>query len=230
MAAPMMATPTFAAKDKTAVYIIDRPNSAQTYINFANLSIRRTDPDFFPLQVANYILGGGFNSRLNGDLREEKGYTYGVRSTLSAPKYPGDWTMGGAVRNQVTAPAIAAFYDEFAKMQAAPVTPAELDAAKRAIIGGFALTTENPATGLDRIIEVADYNLPTDYWDTYPQKIQAVTAEDVLRVTKQYLGTGRIQLIAVGERATIEPGVTAYGPVTVLTPKEVMGEAAPAAK
>ena len=131
--------------------------------------------------------------------------------------------MGGSVRNAVTAPAITAFYTDFDQMQSAPVTPEELSAAKRAIVGGFALTLENPSTVLDRIIEVTDYGLPADYWDTYPQKIQAVTADDVLRVTKKYLGTGKIQLIAVGERATIEPGLSAYGPVTVVTPAEVMG-------
>lgn len=213
---------TFQPEEKTAIYLVDRPGSAQTLLTFTNLGIKRTDPDFFPLTVANYILGGSFNSRLNQDLREQKGYTYGVRSTVSTAKYPGTWTMGGSVRNAVTTPAIGGFYDEFAKMQSAPVTAGELEAAKRSIVGSFALTLESPAGVLSRLLDVVDYGLPADYWDTYPQRIQAVTPADIERVTKTYLGTGRVQVIAVGEGKTIQPGLATFGPVTTLTPHEVL--------
>ena len=216
---------TFHPEEKTAIYLVDRPGSAQTFLTFANLGIKRTDPDFFPLTVANYILGGSFNSRLNQDLREQKGYTYGVRSTVSVAKYPGTWTMGGSVRNAVTTPAVSGFYDEFAKMQSAPVTPVELEAAKRSIVGSFALTLENPAGVLSRLLDVVDYGLPADYWDTYPQRIQAVTPADIQRVTQTYLGTGRVQVIAVGEGKTISPGLATFGPVTTLTPHEVLNPA-----
>jgi len=212
----------FRPEEKTAIYLVDRPGSAQTFLTFANLGIRRTDPDFFPLTVANYILGGSFNSRLNQDLREEKGYTYGVSSGVSAPKYPGTWTMGGSVRNAVTAPAVGGFYSEFARMQSAPVTAAELEAAKRSLVGSFALTLESPSGVLSRLLDVVDYGLPADYWDTFPQRVQAVTPADVRRVTQTYLGTGRIQVIAVGEGKTIQPGLAAYGPVTTLTPQQVL--------
>jgi len=223
---------TFHPEEKTAIYLVDRPGSAQTLLTFTNLGIKRTDPDFFPLTVANYILGGSFNSRLNQDLREQKGYTYGVRSTVSTAKYPGTWTMGGSVRNAVTAPAITGFYSEFARMQSAPVTSGELDAAKRSIVGSFALTLESPAGVLSRLLDVVDYGLPSDYWDTFPQRVQAVTPADIQRVTQTYLGTGRVQVIAVGEGKTIQSGLATFGPVTVLTPHEVLNpkgaDAAPA--
>ena len=212
----------FRPEEKTAIYLVDRPNSAQTLLTFANLGIKRTDPDFFPLTVANYILGGSFNSRLNQDLREEKGYTYGVSSGISAPKYPGTWTMGGSVRNAVTAPAVGGFYSEFARMQSAPVTTAELDAAKRSLVGSFALTLESPSGVLSRLLDVVDYGLPADYWDTFPQRVQAVSPADVQRVTQTYLGTGRIQVVAVGEGKTIQSGLASYGPVTTLTPQQVL--------
>jgi zinc protease len=221
---------TFNPRQKTAIYVVDRPGSAQTFLTFTNLGIRRTDPDFFPLTVANYILGGSFNSRLNQDLREEKGYTYGVSSGVTAPKYPGAWTMGGSVRNAVTAPAVGGFYSEFARIQSAPVSEGELAAAKRSLVGSFALTLESPAGVLSRLLDVVDYGLPADYWDTYPQKVEAVTAADVLRVTKTYLGTGRIQLIAVGERTQIEPGLAPYGAVTVLTPQQILAPMPPPAQ
>ena len=213
---------TFHPEEKTAIYLVDRPGSAQTLLTFTNLGIKRTDPDFFPLTVANYILGGSFNSRLNQDLREQKGYTYGVRSTVSTAKYPGTWTMGGSVRNAVTAPAITGFYSEFARMQSAPVTSGELDAAKRSIVGSFALTLESPAGVLSRLLDVVDYGLPADYWDTFPQRVQAVSPADVQRVTQTYLGTGRIQVVAVGEGKTIQSGLASYGPVTTLTPQQVL--------
>ena len=223
---------TFHPEEKTAIYLVDRPGSAQTLLTFTNLGIKRTDPDFFPLTVANYILGGSFNSRLNQDLREQKGYTYGVRSTVSTAKYPGTWTMGGSVRNAVTTPAVTGFYSEFAKMQSAPVTSGELDAAKRSIVGSFALTLESPAGVLSRLLDVVDYGLPSDYWDTFPQRVQAVTPADIQRVTQTYLGTGRVQVIAVGEGKTIQSGLATFGPVTVLTPHEVLNpkgaDAAPA--
>ena len=223
---------TFHPEEKTVIYLVDRPGSAQTLLTFTNLGIKRTDPDFFPLTVANYILGGSFNSRLNQDLREQKGYTYGVRSTVSTAKYPGTWTMGGSVRNAVTAPAITGFYSEFARMQSAPVTSGELDAAKRSIVGSFALTLESPAGVLSRLLDVVDYGLPSDYWDTFPQRVQAVTPADIQRVTQTYLGTGRVQVIAVGEGKTIQSGLATFGPVTVLTPHEVLNpkgaDAAPA--
>jgi zinc protease len=212
----------FAPKDKTAVYLVDRPGSAQTYLSFSNIAIKRTDPDIFPLVVANYILGGSFNSRLNEDLREQRGYTYGVSSGVSAGKYPGMWSMGGAVRNAVTAPAAAEFVAQFDRMQQGLVTDAEMDAAKRAIIGSFALTLESPGSILGRLTDVENYGLPADYWDTYPQKLQAVTPADVQRVTRKYLGTGRIQLFAVGQRQDIEEGLKPIGPVTIYSPDQVL--------
>lgn len=213
---------TFTPKDRTAVYLVDRPGSGQTYLTFANLGIRRTDPDYFSLQVANYILGGSFNSRLNQDLREQRGYTYGVSSGLSTPKYPGTWVMGGSVRNAVTAPAVAGFFANFDRMRREQVTQAEMDAAKRAIVGRFALTLESPSGILSRLMDVEDYGLPKDYWDTYPQRVQAVTTADIQRVTQNYLNAGRVQLIAVGERQSIEPGLKEYAPVTVLSPEQVL--------
>jgi len=213
---------TFTPKEKTTVFLVDRPGSAQTVLSFANLGIRRTDPDYFPLMVANFVLGGSANGRLFQKLREDKGYTYGAYSSLSALKYPGTWGANASVRNAVTGPATAEFLSEFARIQSQPVTDTELEFAKRSIVGSFALTLESPATILSLLLTVADYGLPDDYWDTYPAKIEAVTAADVQRVAQKYLGTGRIQIIAVGERKDIESGLTSYGPVTVLKPEQVL--------
>lgn len=212
----------FTVKNKTMTYLVDRPGSAQTLLTFMTLGIKRSDPDYFPLLVANYILGGSFNSRLNVELREKRGYTYGASSGFSAPKYPGSWTMSTAVRNAVTAPALDESFVQFDRIEREPVSTAELDAAKRSIVGSFALTLESPSAVLARLLDVVDYGLAPDYWDTYPQKVQNVTAADIQRVTQTYLGNGRIQVIAVGERQAIETGLAAHGPVTVLTAQQIL--------
>lgn len=211
----------FAPKEQTTIYLVDRPGSAQTALSFGNIGVRRTDPNYFPLVLANRILGADSNGRLFQKLREEKGYTYGAYSSLSSLKYPGIWGANANVRNVVTGPALGEFLSEFAKLQSAPVSDTELSVAKKAIIGGFALSLESPAGVLGRLLDVVDYGLPADYWDQYPQKVQAVTAADIERVARQYIGTGRIQVFAIGERKEIEESLAKYGPVTVLTPEQV---------
>lgn len=200
-----------------APVIIDRPGSAQTVLVFGVPGIARTDPDYFPMLVANRIFGGGFNSRLNQKLREEKGYTYGARSTLSAPKWTGTWEASASVRTPVTADAARDFVHEFERMLTTPPKTGELDLVKQSLIGGFALTLESPEAVLARNIERYDLGLPVDYWDTYAGHVAAVTPADVQRVSRHYfsVGTGtptqtpRVWAVAVGEKGAIASGVTA---------------------
>lgn len=209
-------------KEKSAIYVIDRPGSAQTVLSFGNIApVRRSDPDYIALQVTNRILGGNFSSRLNQKLREEKGYTYGARSTLVAPKWPGTWGASTNVRTAVTVPAVKDTLAEFARIQREPVRPQELEQAKRSMIGSFALTLESPSAVLERTLDLVDFGLPLDYWDTYPSRVEAVTAADIQRVAKKYLGEGRIQLVAVGERSEIETGLAGIAPVTVFDPADL---------
>lgn len=217
----------FAAQDKTSIYLVDRPNSTQTSLLFGNLGIRRDDPDYFPLLLANRVLGGGSNGRLFLKLREEKGYTYGAYSSLSTAHYPGLWSASASVRNAVTAPAVGDFLQEFSRIQTEPVPAEELNDAKRSIIGSFAMSLESPGSILSRLMDVVDYGLPADYWQEYPKKVEAITSQDIQRVAKKYLGTGRIQLFVVGERKDIEEGLKPYGPITVLTPQQVLNPDTP---
>lgn len=217
-AEPELPRANFDAKTATKIYLIDRPGSVQTVLRFGNIGITRTDPDYLPLVIANQILGGGFSSRLFQNLREDKGYTYGAYSQLAMPRWRGTWTAGAAVRTPVTEPAVHEFFAEFKRLQEEPVSSGDLERAKRAIVGSFARTLESPKGILDRALELVRYHLPSDYWDAYPERIQSVTSSDVQRVARKYLGEGRIQLIAVGERDKIEPGLAKYGPVEVVTP------------
>ncbi len=213
----------FKPHDATRIFLVDRPGSAQTVLQFGNLAIMQSDPDYIPLVVANRILGGGSSGRLFQNIREQKGYTYGAYSSLSAGRWPGIWGASASVRTPVTEPAVAEFFKEFDRLQDTPVSTNDLERAKRSIVGGFATTLESPDAILNRTLELVQNGLPLNYWDTYPARIQAVTPEDVQRVAKKYLGKNRIQLIAVGERSQIEAGLKKFGPVEIVDPSELGG-------
>lgn len=209
----------FTPKESSRIYLVDRPGSAQTVVEFGALSISRSDPDYIAVVVANRILGGGSSGRLFQNIREDKGYTYGAYSTFNPPKWQGLWSASASVRTPVTEPAVKEFLAEFARLRDQAVPAAELASAKRSIVGGFARTLETPDGILGRTLEIVQNGLPADYWDTYPGKIEAITAEDVQRVAKKYLAPNHIQLVAVGERSKIEEGLKKFGPVEILGSK-----------
>ena len=213
----------FKPRDTTKVWLIDRPGSAQTVLQFGNLGVKMGAPDYLALVVANRILGGGSSGRLFQNIRERKGYTYGAYSTLAAGKWPGTWSAAASVRTPVTEPAAAEFFNEFNRLQDEKVTEEELSNAKRSIVGAFAGALESPDGILSRAMELVENGLPADYWDTYPARIQAITAEDVQRVAKQYLGKGRIQVIAIGERSKIEEGLKKFGPIEIVDATQLVG-------
>ena len=197
------------------VLLVDRPNSVQTTVVLGNIAIDRRDPDYFALTVANHILGGGTTGRLFLNLREEKGYTYGVYSNFTAVKYPGPWSAGGDVRTEVTAGAMTEFFKEFQRLREEKVSPTELDEAKRAIVASFALSLESPDELLSDAIVRKIYGFPPDYWDTYPAKVTAVSAEDIQRVARKYINPDNLQVVAVGDVSKIRAIMEKYGPVEV---------------
>ncbi|MBY0374303.1 MAG: insulinase family protein [Bryobacteraceae bacterium] len=197
------------------IHVVDRPGSVQTNLRLGNLAIDRRHEDFFPMVVMNRILGGGSSGRLFLNLREEKGYTYGVSSRVSAGRFTGPWSAGGSVRGDVTGESMAEFFKEIRRMAEEPVAAAELDEAKRALVANFALTLESPARVMSYVAERQRYGFPADYWDKYPERIAAVTAEDLQRVAKKYLNLEAMQIVAVGDAAKIQPALEKYGPVEV---------------
>jgi zinc protease len=195
-----------------SVSLVVRPNSVQTSLRVGTQSIERNNPDFFPLTVGNRILGGPFG-RLFEHLREQKGYTYGANSSFSSSRIRGSWTASTDVRSEVTDPALTDLLAEIAKMRDVPVPAKDLDNAKRAIVGSFALLLENPNAILANYIDRHFYKLPADYWDTYAAKIEAVTAADIQRVAQKYWTPGRLQIVAVGDLAKVEPALKKLGTV-----------------
>jgi len=204
------------AATKARVFLIDRPGSVQTTLLMGNLAIDRTNPDYPALVVLNEVLGAGAASRLFLNLREEKGYTYGVYSNLIARKYAGPWTAGGDLRTEVTAGAMTEFLHELNRIRDEKVPEEELDAARRSVVARFALSLESPQQLIAYATTRKAYNFPADYWDKYPAQITAINADDVQRVAKKYIDPATMQLVAVGDTGKIKSILEKYGPVEVV--------------
>ena len=212
---PTVAIPPAPAQSAARIFLIDRPGSVQTVLTLGTLGIERTSPDYFAVLLADKVLGGGPSGRLFLNLREDKGYTYGAYSGFSGSKYRGTWTSSSEVRTDVTDGAMTEFKNELDRLRTQPVPAEELENAKRSIVGSFALSLEQPQALLQNIVTQMLYNLPADYWDTYPQKVAAITAEDVQRVAQKYIDMDRLQVVAVGDAAKTKDVLTKYGKVEV---------------
>ena len=210
---PATTIPAAPAQSESRIYLIDRPGSVQTVLQLGTLGIERTSPDYFAVLLADRVFGGGPSARLFLNLREDKGYTYGAYSTFGGSKFRGTWVSSSEVRTDVTEGAMKEFMYELNRMRDEIVPAEELDNAKRAIIGSFALSLEQPSTLLQNIITQKLYNLPADYWDTYPQKVSAITAQDVQMAAKKYLDLGHLQVVAVGDAAKAREILAKYGKV-----------------
>jgi zinc protease len=200
------------------VYLIPRPNSVQTYLVLANRAVDRTNPDYIACLVMNQVLGSGPAARLFRIIREEKGYTYGISSSFSASHYQQHFMAATSVRTEVTEPALADTLQEFREIRDVRVPKDEFEAAKHALVGSFAMVLENPVAVLGRWMQQREYGLPEDYWDTYPEKIMAITAADVERVAKKYVPYDNVQIIAVGDGAKIRELLKKFGPLVEVAP------------
>ncbi|HKQ77320.1 MAG TPA: pitrilysin family protein [Blastocatellia bacterium] len=208
---PQLDLPKVNEPGPSKIYLIDRPGSEQTNLILGNLAIERSDPDYYALDVMNQVLGGGASARLFLNLREDKGYTYGAYSGFSAAKYRGAFRASAEVQTDVTKGSMDEFIYEFKRIRDEKTPADEFDRAKRTIVGSFALQMESPQSLLGNIITQKIYNLPADYWDTYPQKIAAVSVEDVQRIARKYLDLTKLQIVAVGDAKRIADVMKLFG-------------------
>jgi zinc protease len=212
---PRPELPKVSEPGSSKIYLVDRPGSEQTNLILGNLSIERGDPDYYALDVMNQILGGGASARLFLNLREDKGYTYGAYSGFTAAKYRGVFRANTEVQTKVTKGSMDELIYEFKRIRDEKTPDDEFDRAKRTIVGGFALQLESPQSLLADIVTQKIYNLPADYWDAYPQKIAAVTADDVQRVARKYLDLAKLQIVAVGDAKQIADVMKQFGGVVL---------------
>jgi len=198
--------PRLPAPKPAEIVLIDRPGAPQSVIATALIGAPRTSPDYFSLLVMNTVFGGQFSSRLNMNLREEKGYTYGARSQFDwRVRQPGPFLATSSVQTAVTHLAVAELLKELEGMRGKrPLGDEELDFCKKHITRGYPAGFETPTAVAHQLETLVLYHLPDDYFNTVVPKVNAVTADDVLRVSDKYLDLGHLQVIVVGDRAKIE--------------------------
>jgi len=209
-------SPAPAPAQQRKVFLVDRPGSVQTTLLMGNLAIDRANPDYPALVVLTAVLGAGSASRLFLNLRDEKGYTYGVYSNLIARRYAGPWTAGGEVRTEVTDGAMTEFSRELNRIRDESVPKPELESAKRSVVARFALSLESPQQLIAYAITRKTYKFPADYWDKYPARISAIRAADVQRVARKYINPSTMQVVAVGDAGKIKSVMGKYGPVELV--------------
>jgi len=197
------------------VYLVDKPGAAQSVIRIGHVGVARTTPDYFALQVLNTILGGAFTSRLNQNLRETHGYTYGAFSQFSAGRMAGPFVASASVVTAKTDSSLLEFLKELRRIRDEPVPDAELAKAKAYITLGLPGDFETTAGAASKFRELLVYDLPLDYFDHYVARINAVTAADVQRVARQYIDPDHFDIVVVGDKSQIEAGIKALneGPI-----------------
>jgi zinc protease len=199
------------------IFLVDKPGAAQSVIVIGAAGVERTNPDYAAIEVMNTLLGGSFSSRLNSNLREEKGYTYGAGSGFSYRPLPGPFNAGSSVRTNVTDSSLVEFFKEFDRLRNEPVDPVELERAKAYLALGLAGEFETTTQMAGQVGGLIRFGLPFTYYDGYVPRIMAVTADDVRRVARQYVRSDRFTIVVVGDIAAIRAGIEALklGPVSV---------------
>lgn len=189
------------------VILVDMPGAQQTAIFAAGIGVPRSNPDYAALNVDNTMLGGLFSSRINMNLREQHGYTYGAFSRFQFLRGSGPFFAGASVRADVTGPAVHELFSELDRIRTSPLTPEELKMSKdylmRSLPGDFETVEET--TG--RMSELFTYQLPMDYYRAYPAKINAVTSEEAASAALKYIHPENMILVAVGDKAKIQPEI-----------------------
>ena len=190
---------------KAKIVIVDRPGAQQTMMRLLQLGVGRATRDYAALEVMNSELGGLFSSRINLNLREEHGYTYGASSQFVYRRSQGYFAVGGGIRTDATAPAVTEIFKEIRRMVDTPMTAEELALAKdsqsRSLPGLF----EGSGEAAGALAEIFLYDLSPDYYAKLPERLSAVTSADAEGVAKKYLHPEQMILICVGDRAKIEP-------------------------
>jgi len=197
--APPTVTPQ--ASSARRIVIVDKADAVQTQYSIVQVAIPRNDPDYIPLQIANQIFGGSFNSRLNMKLRANEGLTYGASSALESQRQSGVFAARSFSRTEKTSTAIKMMADLLTEYRENPVTDPELNDAKAYLAGSFALSVETPAAVAQRVLTLAVNGLPANYWDTYRDKILATTAEQVTAAVRRHLTPDKMDIVAVGNAA-----------------------------
>ncbi len=196
-------------------YLVDKPGAPQSVILIGHVGVPRSTPDYYALRVLNTILGGSFTSRLNQNLRETHGYTYGARSSFDMYRLAGPFRAAASVQTAKTDSALIEFFKELRRIRDEPVPATELAKAKAYIALGLPGEFETTQGAAGMFLDLLGNDLPLDTYDTFIPKVNAVSVEDVQRVARRYIDPDRFAVVVVGDRSQIEAPIKALaeGPI-----------------
>jgi zinc protease len=204
--------PSLPVRGQSVIYVVDKPGAAQSVINAGQVGVARTHPDYVPLVVMNMAFGGQFTARLNMNLREDKGYTYGYRSRFDWRKQASSYVAGGSVQTAVTRESLVETLKEFRDLHGErPLSEEEFERARLALIRGFPPTFETPGQVLRRLLDIVHYGLPDDYFVGQVARLESVTLEDVHRVAREHVDPESLSIVVVGDKAVIDGPVRELG-------------------
>jgi zinc protease len=210
---------------KRVIYLVDKPGAAQSVIRIGRMASARGAKDYYDATVMNTILGGSFASRLNSNLREAHGYSYGAGSFFYFWPVSSPFVASASVQTDVTGPALKEFFNEFNGMRK-PMPASDLDRGRNYEALGYAANFETNSSIADALTELVLYDLPDTYFNTYIRNIQGVSKGGVETAAKKYVTPDNMLVVIVGDRAKIEKGVRDQnlGPITVLSVEDVLGK------
>ncbi len=200
---------------KNRVALVEKAQAVQSAIRVGHIGIARNHPDYVACYVLNTLLGGYFNSRINLNLREKHGFTYGARSFFDTRKQTGAFAVSTEVRTEVTARAVEEIINELNLIRKEPVSPDELSMVKNYIIGSFPLSIETPQQVASRIATLALYGLDANYYDTFRDTVAALSREDLLRMAETYIHPDSVTIAASGDTKVLANDMKAFGDVEI---------------
>lgn len=210
-----------------AVHLVDRPGAAQTELRVGHVGVSRTHPDYIPLVVLNTLLGGKFTSRINLNLRERHGYTYGATSRFVARMGPGPFLVNAAVATESAGAAAREVLHELRAIREDLVRPEELTETQSYMRGVFPYTVQTIGDLAKRLETLTLFDFPDDYYMRYLERIAEVTREEILEMARRHIDPMRAVVVAVGPAEVLEPQFEGVGPVTVWSPEGVPQVAQP---
>ena len=216
-APPRVAADDAPTEGQRAVHIVAKDDAPQSELRIGHVSIPRNHPDFFPVNVMNAVLGGLFNSRINLNLREVHGYTYGAFSGVAWRRQSGPFVVSTAVKSEVTDAAAREVLIEIDRIRAEPIAPDELSLATSYLDGVFPIRFETTAAIASALTALVLYGLPADYYDRYRERVRSVTTEQILAAARDHLRPDALQMVVVGNPEAVRRPLETFGfgPVTL---------------
>jgi zinc protease len=206
-----------AARHSRAVHIVNKPDAPQSELRIGHVGLPRHHPDYFPAVIMNAVLGGLFSSRINLNLREVHGYTYGANSYFDWRRQKGPWVVATAVASEVTQAAATEVLKEIDRFRDEAISDDELTLATSYLDGVFPIRFETTSAIVSALTTLAVYDLPDDWYDEYRARVRAVTSGDVLIAAERHLHPEMLQMVVVGNASSVRAGMEAmaFGPVQV---------------